>query len=304
MTIPGPWTGMSPSIARRRVASAASSWSAAELPPDCSAAFLCVRSAVSADSASLARCRSSIKKARVVVSVPTRLFSTSAWLRICTVATSATRSAMSHIPIARPDLRRAGAERLRGADMGYLQARVVSRQLHVWFTRDGERDLEPDLAIPKVWERGRIVERDDHAIPIADGEHLNRRPQRRTLVDDDLAFRARKGRKRREPAPGYGHALGPVGEEKVDHVLHVLVVDQVADLHSNGGRRRAVAEVDLDPRPVDADQARMSAQVGDLVLKGLGGGRLLGGRGLESADIRAEGGDLGAPRIVGLLQVL
>src|SRR5260370_18966386 len=191
---------MSPSIARKRVASALSSWSAAELPPDCRASFRWVRSAVSTDSASLARWRSSIKKARVVVSVPTRLFSTSAWLRICTVATSATSSAMSQIPIARPGLRRAGAGRLRGADMGYLQARVVSRQLHIWFACDGERDREPDLAVSKIGESGPIVERDDHAVAIADGEHLEGRPQRRALVDDDLALRARKGGTRPEPA--------------------------------------------------------------------------------------------------------
>src|SRR5258708_34804675 len=105
---------------------------------------------VSAASASLARCRSSSRKARVVVSVPPRLFSTSAWLRICTVATSATSRAMSQISIARPDRRRGAAARLGGADMGYLQARVVGRQLHVRFAVDGEHDLEADLAVPKV----------------------------------------------------------------------------------------------------------------------------------------------------------
>jgi hypothetical protein len=48
----------------------------------------------------------------------------------------------------------------------------------------------------------------------------------------------------------------------------------------------------------------MGAEVGDLVLKVLGGGRLLGGRGLEGIDFRAEGGDLGAPRFVGLFKIL
>jgi hypothetical protein len=84
--------------------------------------------------------------------------------------------------------------------MGYLQARVVGRQLHVGFAGDGERDLKPDLAIPEVGQSRRVVERDDHAVPVADGQHLDRRRQRRPLVDDDLALRAGEGGKGREPA--------------------------------------------------------------------------------------------------------
>src|SRR5260370_34977251 len=117
---------------------------------------------VSAASASLARCRSSSRKARVVVSVPTRLFSTSAWLRICTVATSATNRAMSHISIARPDRRRGAAERLGAADMGYLQARVVSREPHIWFAGDRENELESDVAISKVGKSAGGTGRHDH----------------------------------------------------------------------------------------------------------------------------------------------
>src|SRR5438309_7503058 len=189
-TIPGPWTGTRPSIARSRLASAVSSWSAAELPPVCRAAFLCVRSAASAESASLARWRSSIKKARVVVSVPTRLRSTSASLRICTVATRATSSAMSQISIARRGRRRGPDGRLWGADMRYLQARVVCGQLDIRYTGDRDCDLEPNLAIAQVGYCARVFQRGEHPVPIAHRHHLDGRRQRRSLVDDDLPRRA------------------------------------------------------------------------------------------------------------------
>src|SRR5260370_35074573 len=172
MTIPGPWTGTRPSIARRRLASAVSSWSAAGLPPDCKVAFLCVRSAVSTDRASLARCRSSIKKASVVVSVPTRLRSPSAWLRICTVATSATSRAISQISMARPDLRRGGAERLGGADMRNLQARVVGGQPQVRDTCHRDHELESNLPGPQARQGNPIVEGSEQAIPVADRQDL------------------------------------------------------------------------------------------------------------------------------------
>ncbi len=95
-----------------------------------------------------------------------------------------------------------------------------------------------------------------------------------------------------------------VREEEVDHVLDVLVVDQVADLPIDVGGRRPVREVDLHPRTVNRRQPGMGAQVGDLVVKGLGGRRVLGGGALERVDVRPQGGDLGAQRGVGLLQVL
>src|SRR5713226_7917072 len=187
MTIPGPWTGMSPSIARRRVASAASSWSAAELPPDCRAAFLCVRSAVSADSASLARCRSSIRNAREVVSVPTRLLSTSAWLRICTVATSATSSAITATLMAPVGERRPGPRpRSVRADMRNLQAGVVRGKRDVRAAFEGDAQLELDPPRADVWERRRIAEYRLHSVSVPDRRHLDRRRKGRALVDDDL----------------------------------------------------------------------------------------------------------------------
>src|SRR5438477_1752346 len=179
-------------MARNRLASAVSSWSAAELPPACSAAFLCVRSVASAASESLARWRSSIKKARVVVSVPTSLRSTSASLRSCTVATRATSRAMSQISIALRG-RRGPDKRLWGADMRYLQARVVCGQLDVRHAGDRDRDLEPDLAIAQVGYSARVFQRGEHPVPIAHRHHLDRRRQRRSLVDDDLPRRAGKG---------------------------------------------------------------------------------------------------------------
>src|SRR5260370_30485791 len=124
-----------------------------------------MRSAGSTDRASLARWRSSIKKAGVVVSVPTRPRSTSAWLRICTVATSATSRAMSQIPMARPDLRRTGAERLRGADMGNLQARVVGGQLQGRDARHRDHELESNLPRPEAGQENRVVARSPHALP-------------------------------------------------------------------------------------------------------------------------------------------
>src|SRR5207237_659996 len=80
----------------------------------------CVRSAFSTLSESLARCRSSIRNASEVASTPTRLRSTSASLRICIVATSATSNAISHTLTPLIRLARRGV--LGRADIWYLEA--------------------------------------------------------------------------------------------------------------------------------------------------------------------------------------
>src|SRR5712691_871 len=106
---------------------------------------------------------------------------------------------MSQISMTRPDLRRAGVERLGGADMSYLQARVVCGQLQVRAAGDGDRDLKSNLTGAKVGQRSRIVQRGHQTIPVADGEHLDGRAQRRALVDDDLARRTREGTQGGDP---------------------------------------------------------------------------------------------------------
>src|SRR5260370_6823366 len=304
MTTQGPCTGTSPSMARSRLASAVSSWSAADVPPDCSAVFCRFSSVVSPESASLARCRASIKNASVVEWVPTRLRSTSTWLRIWIVATSATSSAMSQISIARLDRPPLAAVRLGRVDMGDLEARVVGRHLDVGQAGDRQLDLKAVLAVAQVWKRRWLLEPDDNVVSVADRKHLDGCGERRALVDDDLPLRAREGAERRDPPAVHGDRLRAMREEEVDHVLDVLVVDQVADLPIDVGARRPVREVDLYPRTVNRRQPGMGAQVGDLVVKGLGGRRVLGGGALERVDVRPQGGDLGAQLGVGLLQVL
>ena len=74
--------------------------------------------------------------------------------------------------------------------MGNLQARVVRGQLQVRDARHGDDELESNLTRPQVGQRGRIVERGQQAIPVTDSKDLDRRGQRRPLVDDDLAGRA------------------------------------------------------------------------------------------------------------------
>src|ERR1700736_2170450 len=91
-----------------------------------------------------------------------RLRSTSAWLRICTVATSATSSAMSQISIARPGRRRLAAGVLGGADMRNLQAGVVCRQLQVRAADHMKGDLKANLAVADVGQGGRLRERVKH----------------------------------------------------------------------------------------------------------------------------------------------
>src|SRR6202011_6337398 len=97
----------------------------------------------------------------------TRLRSTSAWLRICTVAPSATSSAMSQISIARPGRRRLAAGVLGGADMRNLQAGVVCRQLQVRAADDMKGDLKANLAVADVGQGGRLRECVKHAVPAA-----------------------------------------------------------------------------------------------------------------------------------------
>ncbi len=55
---------------------------------------------------------------------------------------------------------------------------------------------------------------------------------------------------------------------------------------------------------MDGGQAGVGPEVGDLVLQILRAGRLLGCGSFESVDLRSKRGDLGARRLVGLLQVL
>src|SRR2546429_122818 len=104
----------------------------------------------------------SIRNASEVESMPTRLRSTSASLRIWTVATSATSSAISQtlIPRAR-DARRAVLGR---ADMRNLEARVVCRQGDVGAALESQVDLKLNLPGANVRQRGRIVKRLLHPV--------------------------------------------------------------------------------------------------------------------------------------------
>src|SRR5712692_11367743 len=305
MTMPGPWTGTNPSMARRRLASAVSSWSAAGLPPDRSAALRSARSAVSADKASLARCRSSMRNASEVVSVPTRLRSTSAWLRICTVATSATSSAITATLIGPFGERRPG-RRLRSvrADMRYLQAGVVGGKGDIRLPFEGDAHLELDLPCADVRQRGGIAEDRLHAVSIPNRRDRDRRRKGRALVDDDLAPRSGEGGQRGDPPSVHRDPFGPPGEQEVHHVLYVLEVDKVPGPSALVGTRHAVAEVDLDAWTVQGREAGMRTQVRDLVLKRLGRRRALGGLRLECVDLRPKVGDVAARVGVGGLQVL
>src|SRR6059036_2699513 len=136
-----------------------------------------------------------MRNASDVASTPTRLRSTSAWLRIWIVATSATSRAISHtlMPRVRPGVRRGD---LRGLDIGDLEARVICRQPYVWASGKSQLKLELDFAGADVRQRGRICQGVHHPVAIADCRNGDRRRERGTLVDHDLAFGTREGRQR------------------------------------------------------------------------------------------------------------
>ena len=139
--------------------SACSAWSAAELPPDCSFVRRCVRSLICASSWSLDRLSWSIEKASVAGSAWTRLFSTSAWLRSCTVATSATSSAMSHTATGPAEVRERcrGRRELGRADMGRLQAPVESGQRFIRRSAHAKGQLVLDLPEPQAGQAVRVA---------------------------------------------------------------------------------------------------------------------------------------------------
>src|SRR5262249_29741846 len=156
--------------------------------------------------------------------IPTRLRSSSAWLRIWIVATSATSSAISDRPMPRT---RAGATRawLRRLDIGYLQARVVGGQRYVGTPRKGQLQRELHLARPDVGQGGRVAECVHHAVAVADGCHCEGRRERGALVDDDLALRTGEGGQRRQAPAIDRDALRAKRKQQVDHILDVLEVD-------------------------------------------------------------------------------
>src|SRR3989442_14522312 len=98
-----------------------------------------------------------MRNASDVASTPTRLRSTSAWLRIWIVATSATSRAISHtlMPRMRPGVRRSD---LRMLDIGDLEARVICREHNIWASGKGQLKLELDCAGADVRQRGRVCQ--------------------------------------------------------------------------------------------------------------------------------------------------
>src|SRR5206468_1888542 len=219
-----------------------------------------------------------MRKASEVASTPTRLRSTSAWLRIWMVATSAIKRAMSQTPTPRVRPRERAVVGLRRADMRHLEARVVSGQMDVGPAGEGELQLELDLSGANVVELGGIGERVAHAVTVADRHHGDRRGKRRSLVDHDLAFRSAEGAERGQPAPVDGDSLRAFAVQEVDDVLDVLEVDEVARLPSRTRSRDPVTQHDVHPGAVHGDEPRVGAQVGDLVAERLGGARLGGSR--------------------------
>src|SRR6266850_1389432 len=125
-----------------------------------------MRSASCASRDSLARWRSSMRKASDVGSTPRRLRATSASLRIWMVATSATSSARSHTltPRAR-GTRRAVLGR---ADIWYSQARVVRGHRDVGSALEREMELELHLAGADIGQRRRVVQRFLHPVAVPD----------------------------------------------------------------------------------------------------------------------------------------
>ena len=188
--------------------------------------------------------------------------------------------------------------------MRYLQARVVGGQRHVRTAEESHAELELDLACANAGDRRRIVERGDHAVAVAHRQHLDRRRLGRALVDDDLPLRARVRGERRDSPPVDGDALRALGEEQVHDILDVLVVHQVARLPSRRRTPHAVGQVDLNAWAVHGGQPRVSAQIGDLVLQGLGRRRAAGRLGFQLIDLGSQDGDLAPGAGVGRLQLL
>src|SRR2546426_103024 len=137
--------------------------------------------------------------------MPTRLRSTSASLRIWTVATSATSSAISQtlIPRAR-DARRAVLGR---ADMRNLEARVVCRQGDVGAALESQVDLKLNLPGADVRQRGRIVKRLLHPVAVPDGGDFDGRGKGRALVDHDLSLGTGERRQGRDAPAVHGDAI-------------------------------------------------------------------------------------------------
>jgi hypothetical protein len=71
-----------------------------------------------------------------------------------------------------------------------LQAGVVGGKGDVRAALEGDTQLELDLSRADVRERGRVAERHLHSVSVPDGGHGDRRGERWTLIDDDLAFRS------------------------------------------------------------------------------------------------------------------
>src|SRR3989441_7202440 len=234
--------------------------------------------------------------------MPTRLRSTSASLRIWTVATSATSSAISQtlIPRAR-DARRAVLGR---ADMRNLEARVVCRQGDVGAALESQVDLKLNLPSANVRQCGRIVKRLLHPVAVPDGGDLDGRGKGRALVDHDLSLGTGERRQGRDAPAVHGYALGALREQQVDDVLHVLEVDQVAGLAPGVRTWHAIAQAHLKAGPVHGDKARVGPQIAELALQRLGGRRAGRGFGFEPVDLHPERCNLPAVVGAGRLQLL
>src|SRR5438067_9877258 len=99
-----------------------------------------------------------MENASEAVSAPCRLRSTSAWLRSCTVATSATSNAIVQTATA------PAAGRLRGgllerAGMRCHQACVVGGQGQIRTAGHLDADVELDLPHPQAWQGRGVLER-------------------------------------------------------------------------------------------------------------------------------------------------
>ena len=100
-------------------------------------------------------------------------------------------------------------------------------------------------------------------------------------------------------------ALGALGEQQVDEVLHVLEVDAGSPPRRLvSGPGTPFARSTSTPGPCSVVSPARARRSATLALQGLRGGRSLGRGGLESVDLGSESGDL-LPRLgVGRLEVL
>src|ERR1700730_420037 len=112
------------------------------------------------------------------------------------VATTATSRAITQMPIALRD-----ALGLARDDMGNLETGVVGGKHQVRAAPEGQSELELDLTGADVGHRGWVVQSCFHPVAVSDRQHLDRRCDRRTLVDDDLAGGAHERGTRRGTAP-------------------------------------------------------------------------------------------------------